>query len=406
MSINWDIITAIKPEPDNIREFLIRYSQLTPVGELGQPDMFIRNIINAEAFAIYGPYYAENDDIPKETLRYVPQIRYLTQIAVPRACDPAMNEQARDLAVYLAEMCRGIVYDPQKDEIVHCGRQVACRTGEETLFEFSEWFARMIDLLMRDSNRRNRSDVLSMELFFRRSTDGRQFFKDLIEFLRKSRPEVLPRRFGMQKPLSGRIIRNDYDEFVIAAAAALQRGEMLFFRASPPCISGVISGSRQGGSERGHIQLELSFDCRQLYRNREECDSVCDLMVSVARMFRAIYGGAFLLRRCIVSGGSFGFDSRSEYWNPMPMGDEWIGIPEPPMWLSWFGGPYKDLVAPALVGFDHQEFEEGIFLRMSRRPLNRRQLERMAANGRWPIIPSRLVVQDKCTPAPFIPELK
>lgn len=406
MSYNWDIVTALKPEPENIREFLVRYSHLVPLGELGQPDMFIRNVINAEAFTIYGPWNADDEDVPRETLHCLPDIRFLTQITVPLACEASMREQALDLAVYLAEMCRGVVWDPQKGDIIHCARRLAGRAEKDTLFQLREGLARLVDFMLGDINRRSRADVLSMELFFMRTLEGRQFFTDLIEFLQKSRPEVLPRRFGMQKPLDGRVIRNDYGEFIDTAANALQRGEMLFFRASPPCISGVISGSRTAGSGRGHIQLELSFDCRPLYNSRAACDGVCGLMVTIARLFRAIYGGAFVMQRCIVANGSYGFDSRSEYWNPMPMGDEWIGIPESPMWLSWFGGPYKDLVAPALRGFDHEDYEEGSFLRIGPRPLNRRCLRKLADKGRWPLIPSRLVIQDKGAPALYIPELK
>lgn len=406
MSYNWDIVTAFKPEPENIREFLVRYTQLVPVGELGQPDMFIRNVINAEAFTIYGPWNADDEDVPKATLGYLPDIRYLTEITVPLACEATLQEQAMDLAVYLAEMGRGVVWDPQKNELVYAAKRLARRTEDDRLFQLREGLARLIDRGLGDVNRRHRADVLSMELFFLRNLESSRFFQDLIEFLRKSRPEVLPRRFGLQKPLDGRVIRNDYGEFISSAVNALERGEMLFFRATPPCISGVISGSRHADSGRGHIQLELSFDCRPLYRDRRTCDGVAGLMVTIARLFRAIYGGAFVMQRCIISNGSYGFDSRSEYWNPMPMGDEWIGIPEPPMWLSWFGGPYKDLVAPALQDFDHEDYEEGSFLRISPKPLTRCQLRKRATRGGWPLIPSRLVVQDKCTPASFIPELK
>jgi hypothetical protein len=45
----------------------------------------------------------------------------------------------------------------------------------------------------------------------------------------------------------------------------------------------------------------------------------------------------------------------------------WQGLSPVPMWLSWFGGPYRDLVAPHLEGEGGRR-DAGVLLRLGTEP--------------------------------------
>jgi hypothetical protein len=63
---------------------------------------------------------------------------------------------------------------------------------------------------------------------------------------------------------------------------------------------------------------------------------------------------------------------------PKPMGHEWFGILPAPTWLSWFGRPYKALVAPSLSGRDRSgimEEGDGVFVRLGDYPANLNELQ-------------------------------
>src|SRR5664280_1988690 len=61
----------------------------------------------------------------------------------------------------------------------------------------------------------------------------------------------------------------------------------------------------------------------------------------------AFYGAGCVTRDANLSSRGLSYGSESETVPP-DWGPWWVGLPEMRSWLSWYGKPYSDLVAPAL----------------------------------------------------------
>jgi hypothetical protein len=134
---------------------------------------------------------------------------------------------------------------------------------------------------------------------------------------------------------------------------------------------------------------------------------VVELFVAASERLTPIYAAAQVRRGWIASANNrLWADGRTESGEVLTgRNGHWHGLPSMPMWLNWFGEPYKDVVAPHLAALTpakpsilrrlldgpvepvtpHAEHRRnGLFVRLGDHPRAAKQL------GTWPI-PSDLL---------------
>jgi hypothetical protein len=112
--------------------------------------------------------------------------------------------------------------------------------------------------------------------------------------------------------------------------------------------------------------ISVSLDEETVRASARMREQVVELFTSVAAEVGAFYGACYVEREWILEGRSLWADSltneRSQVYIPT-----WKGLPRRPMWLSWFGVPYRDLVQDA-VGSLGAQLDHGLFLRLGELP--------------------------------------
>ena len=106
------------------------------------------------------------------------------------------------------------------------------------------------------------------------------------------------------------------------------------------------------------------------------------LFVELARALDAFYAVGYLARR-----------GQTEML-PIPKGDVWLGLPDLPSWLTWYGRAYMPSVQEVLRGFIIESCEQGIFVCYGDEPLEAEKLKLLA-----PQLPESLVVRREKPPA-------
>jgi len=114
-------------------------------------------------------------------------------------------------------------------------------------------------------------------------------------------------------------------------------------------------------------------------------EAAVDLFVECAAAFGAFYAAASTTDGWIAKGSRLWADGQT-IGDPTVCGAWWDGIPDVPVWLTWFGEPYRRLVEPALDGLGVRRRDEGIAVRLSDEPCNRSELA-----GRLPRYPPELL---------------
>lgn len=233
--------------------------------------------------------------------------------------------------------------------------------------------------------------------------------EQLVPLLVRRCPEALPTRYGRWEPPPNRVDRADPAAFVKFVANS---GDG-FWYASRPSFGGSSTAPareqvRQGEDPRFRVgNIEVSFDGKLIAADERWREAVVDLFVRGAEVFRAFFAAAQVEPGWVVSRSNRPYaqaDSVQE-GEGFLLGRTWHGLPPVPVWLSWYSDPYRELVREALHaeaelpeahtkqsllkrltgrngggGAQEAEVDEreaGIFVRLGREPLPRRQLPRL-----------------------------
>ena len=285
-------------------------------------------------FTVDGPFAAEPDDFAEEVAAACPAPRWMTTMNVPYSVSDRAIGLARSLARHLAETNEGAAFDPQEDSLVWPRGMPAPiappRTEEPTSCVSLTWFV--------PPDRWAQAPEVLVRLVAARC------------------PEALPIRYGLWEPLQHRFDPDHPDAFVQFILDD-QSGSGFWFAAQPS-----FGGGWRGPHADQHVKaedewlriasIEMDFDGRVLEQDARWRETLVDLFVTAASDL-----GAFFAATQVVPGYTVTTTNRlhstleasRQSGEHFLRGYRWQGLPPVPMWLSWFGGPYRELVAPHLT---------------------------------------------------------
>lgn len=287
-------------------------------------------------FQIDGPHPAESEDLDEALAAACLAPRWLISLRAPYGGPEPAIKLAVSLAHALAEAHDGAAYDPQVEDLIWPTRKrkrVSPRRKEE------------------------RISVVSLEWLV---TEERwpQAPAVLLAELRRRCPEALPTRFGFHEPLSAG--PEGFEGFVLD-----QQEDLGFWRASRPCFGGSWSLQR----EHGVGKLDVDFDGRVLEQDARWRETVVELFTGVARGLGAFFAAAQVEPGWTVTANHRLYaTAKTAGTEPLLSVAGWRGLPPVPVWLSWFGAPYRDLVAPHLNPDGFAGPRRGLLRRRAERP--------------------------------------
>ena len=336
---------------------------------------------------VWGPDPAEPDDFDEGLAAACLSPNWMLQVSTPYSVPKANLAHARSLARYIAELTDGAAYDPQEERLLWPrGKQSRTppRTTEQATSMLTlEWFV---------APSRWESAVTS-----------------LVPLLARRCPEALPTRYGSWEPPPHRFDRAAPDPFVEFVARSADGDG--FWYASKPSFGGSFTAPyadkyAKPEDERFRIgKLEVSFDGNLIAADERWREGIVELFVRGAETFGTFFAAAQVEPGWTVSRNNRPWATaavvqESEHFL---RGRLWQGLPPVSIWLGFYGDPYRELVADALhrppqgaaeqprqrllgrlFGSNEarssapepqvEDRQHGIFVRMSRDPLPRRQL--------------------------------
>ena len=358
MSTDLNVVTCLRPDQLAIQGFVAK-----------QPDV-----------SIDGPFEIEDADVAKPVLSVVSMPHWILQISVPAMAGRRVLRRTMRFASEIAQSYDGAAYDLQKDIVFwpKCKRKPSPtkRRPERIRLVELAWF-----------------------LPARMACPGT--CETFLSTLREIYPKCLPTRYGTFEPFQYRCSAEQPGEFVTKweELSEIVTGGGLSWRATQPCFGGAVSfpdnrnDRRPVGAARC-VKIYLSFDGRALREDQSCCAAVEELFRKLAQELQAFYAAGHVMRK-VVADRNVWFDAKSEE-SPFPRTEWWMGIPPVPMWLLWFGGPYKDLVAEAAAQSVTVTRPAGVFLRPGAQPMDRDELRTHALD----LPPNLLVRYDETSASP------
>ncbi len=343
---------------------------------------------------VWGPDPAAPEDFDEQLAAACLSPNWMLQVSAPYSMPKANLTLARALARYVAEQSEGAAYDPQEDRLLW-PRGVQTRTppraGEQE------------------------TSMLTLEWFVAPSLWSAAV-ANVVPLLARRCPEALPTRYGSSEPPPHRFDRAEPAPFIDFAANSEDGNG--FWYASRPSFGGSFTAPHAdkhatGEDERFRIgEIEVSFDGRLIAADERWRETLVDLFVRGAERFRAFFAAAQVEPGWIVSHTNrpFAQAAAMQESEHFLRGRLWQGLPPVPVWLSWYGEPYRELVSQAVHGeiqapiertkrpllkrlaraddvrdfrseAQVEESPSGIFVRLAREPLPRPQLPRLPLPG-------------------------
>jgi hypothetical protein len=303
---------------------------------------------------VNGPHAAEADDFADELAAACLAPHWMIQISVPYSTPKANISHARSLARWLAEQNAGAAFDPQEDALVWprgSSKRVPRRAADEI------------------------TTVLALEWFLAPSRWEAAPHR-LLYLARRLCAEALPTRYGQWEPLQHRFDPERPEEF----ERFLVENDDAFWHASRPSFGGSCFGPNaekyalpeEEPQRIAHIGI--NFDGRVIASDHRWLETVVDLFSAVAADVGAFYAAAQVETGWTVTRNNRLLASAStdtgEHFLRRRL---WQGLPPVPVWLSWYGSPYRELVAPfvrpeALESAVPRPPTSGLLARFSKRP--------------------------------------
>lgn len=325
-----------------------------------------------------GPLRVETEDLADELAAMLMAPKWLYQVNFPADTPQRSISTLLGLAKLIAKQGDGAVYDPQEDAVLwprSRPKRFVRRRDAET------------------------GPMLFLDIFSPARANGASLMRSYLDVCRRLLPEALPNRYGDYEPMQHRLNGVDDEHALLDFAqesSQIEYGGSFFWSASRPFEHCSVSfGDRRRGVTPSHYD-----DVRGRERMRPmtvlgawvrlDCgnegalaDALEAFLVEVARAMGAFYACASL--------GVF------PYHGPM-----WIGIPEVPTWLSWYGNEYSEWLR-VRVGKPRPgstEYPEGVMVRRAALPSD------LEATLRHPLRPpERLVGAYASTPKRIAAEI-
>jgi hypothetical protein len=329
---------------------------------------------------LFGPHRVfEDEDMDPDVAALVPAPAWQIEIGCALSREETWAD-ALNLGEYVARQCRGAVW-----------------TGESGL----TWPPQKLEDPRHIKRREDTSmDTLTIEWFSHASKEPMNSGQAFLDVLKETFPELRPYRFGTYEPLQGQLSQDEDKPFLDAwrfcGGDTASMNTLLSLKSKRPCLYASVSfpqtylsrivrrsiagsppGPRPLTSTQNIVRVNMELDVSALTDERVRERTVV-LFVAMARRLECFYAQGYVERHHISSHkGRLGVTGLKEQY-PLPSGHEWFGIPPVPVWLSWFGRPYKPLVAPSLNDRGSpgvREEEGGIFVRLGEYPADLHQLQ-------------------------------
>lgn len=196
--------------------------------------------------------------------------------------------------------------------------------------------------------------------------------EQLISVLQEHDRRFLPRRYGLHEPLKHIVSGEDFSGFLDTweRATADPYGGSVHFRTHLPFSWGCVSFSdprdqtprgRIAGEKR--VVVSVNILGRDVADERQ-ADKLERLFVAVARALGAFYAITYLETGAMRRGNRH--YSYTRY--PLPRAKNWLGIPQIPGWLTWFGPPYAEIVRDCCVAHITADLGESFIMRRTVMP--------------------------------------
>ncbi len=333
MSYDLEIATHDRPAPEQV-EAWAREQELITVPDGGGS---ISEIARAgrtglqHLFGLDGPTPVEAEDLDEQTAAACLDPRWLVSAHVPASSSERARTLARSLARHLAQANGGAAFDPQADRLLWPrGRKsrVQARRSEE------------------------RIDVVELRWFLPPSR-WPAAAQSLVELLRRRCPEALPRRYGCWEPLEHRASPDAPEAFVDFVLDP--QNDQPFWYSSRPSFGGMAIApidpyARPEEGDNAVAELHVTFDGSLLRDDARWRETIVRLFAAGASDMGAFFAVAQVERGWLVSTNNrLWADERTQSASSILRGRNWQGLPATPAWLTWFGDPYRELVAPHLT---------------------------------------------------------
>lgn len=314
-------------------------------------------------FVLSGPDPAEREDLPIPVRRVLRGPAYLSEMNLPWGLAEKQKRRAVALCEYLARTCDGAVFDPQDDRLVFPVVS-AERPQEPALTSIRQ---------------------LSLEWYLApaEAEDGSRF----LAAIRRIWPDAVPTRFGPYEPLRFKMAAQDGEATFLEQW--LPANSPLFWKAKKPFFGGSIfwSGKDPPAGMQARVAVSLSLNATAIENDPVLCDRAVELFAAVGGDLGAFFGAGYIIRGVLrTTGGAPRYGPGTErFWDDWIYGPWWLGLPSKPTWLTWFGPPYRDLIAASLKDVTESR-QSGTLVRLGPTPMDADQLV-----GRAPRLPSDLL---------------
>lgn len=266
---------------------------------------------------------------------------------------------AHELSCHIARVCRGAAYDLNRDIII--------------------WPKKSYKRFAKDS-REERIELISLDWFIRDMFQVNKLVRIFLGLVSKYCVEALPKRFGTHEPFQYRYsASNEFIEMCDNLNKDINT-KFLFWNANSPCFGGsiIFPDRRKSVRPRGAypcIKISLSFDGRAILYDNRWLHVLVGMFTKIATALNAFYGAGYTTKNVIAKNNSVLFDAKSEE-SPLVKSKDWVGLPEKPVWLSWYGEPYMELVKNYLKKHKTTIYPKGILLKLNDDPFDIERLEK------------------------------
>lgn len=362
MSYDLSLAFAKRPTVSAINAAISR-AGLEAQGGIREQFLAVSRSDPSVALDITGPARIVDQDAVKEQLVVaVPKPRWDMMISRPAAAGDEGVRLAVQIGEELADAFAGAVYDEQTDKLLF-------PTG-----------VRPSAPKVPDKIR-----VVRLTWLLHHARGGPETAVALLAALREYCPPAVPTRYGDVEPLRHRFEPGQEDVFgQFWERVNHDTVPLLFWKAEPPCLGGTASLLGQRPDPAQPVQIDVAFDGRVLESSAQARDAVVALFTGAARRLVAFYAAGYVERNWIIQRRAL-FGDGSEEMLSITKKSFWDGFPQFPVWLTWFGRPYRSRVRQSLTGYPAEEYPEGLALRIGDLP---QDLDQLA--GRYPTLPAEL----------------
>lgn len=352
MSTDLYVATRLKPSEQQLRDLWTRQTGVVIEGTFaGGGTLVIEEVGGGPLCVIDAPTRVNAEEIDALPAGIRPRPRWLLFLSVPAAGEERGVTLTYRVALALAGICDGVVYDPRTDEVVQSnGQREAVKQPDKT-----------------------RISTVSVSWFLPISHFTPETGETFLAVADRIMPQVTPRR------------RADFLSWLAIEHESI-RDAFFWWKGRKPCFNGYAYVETRPTARSRAVpawKIELDLHEEPIRTNPRVRETLIHLFTSVGTEVGAFYGAAYVEREVVLTGRSIGYDFGSFRAQSVVI-PTWGGLPRFAMWLSWYGPPYRDLVAPAL-GDRAIEVDGGLLLRLAELPADPMELA-----GQSPSLPEEL----------------